>query len=141
MLGVGRWTVNRIAGTREYKDAEASFVLGETSKLDELLGSKQEIMRTYFASSVPAAMRALVEMVQQKSDLKARLAASVELLDRDPKRSFVTARDAVSLSRPNADGTNAPTLPESMIEEIGRKATVLEQNALREALGPSGKPN
>ncbi len=135
ILGLSVFGFVRITRLREYAECEASILSGTLSTLDMILGSKAEAMKTYFASAVPAAMRALVETVLQKTDLKARLEASKEILNRDPKRTFVEAKDAAR------SAGDAQLLPESLIDDLGKRATQVTVEAEKAAMGPSGKPN
>lgn len=141
MLGISQFCISRIIKLDEYKDTEAAILVGALTKFDEVIALRTDVMKQYFASAIPASMRALVDTVLQKRDLKARLEAAREILDRDPKRSFVHAADAARLS----GNDYAPSLPESVIESLSRRAAEAGADAAAGAakaeLGPSGKPN
>ena len=64
--------------------------------MDEALAGRAALIRQTFAVGVPAAMRALLETVTQKRDLRARLEAAREFLDRDPDRTFTKDRTQVT---------------------------------------------
>lgn len=74
---------------QDYKEVEQEILAGSITQLDQQLALDVEAMKQEFAVGIPAAMRTLVETVTQRRDLKAAIEASKELLDRDPKQTFV----------------------------------------------------
>jgi hypothetical protein len=78
---------------QDYKEIEQEILAGAITQLDQQLALDVEAMKQEFAVGIPAAMRTLVETVTQRRDLKAAIEASKELLDRDPKQTFVRPRD------------------------------------------------
>lgn len=139
MLGISQGCLSRILRLAEYQSAEAAHLTGSLTKFDEVIALRTDVMKQYFASAIPASMRALVDTVLQRRDLKARLEAAKEILDRDPKRTFVLAKDAVRLD------AGADALPESVMEGLSKRAVTVGAEAAAGAavaeLGPSGKPN
>jgi hypothetical protein len=91
MLGMSPIGVAQIVATQEYKDYEEAILNGHLSKMDEALAGNVDAIRKNFQIAVPAAMRALVDAVTQRKDLKACLTAAKEILDRDPDRTLSTA--------------------------------------------------
>jgi hypothetical protein len=137
MLGISVFGFHRITRLQEYKDVEAAMYAGTISRFDEMISSKHEVMKQYFASAVPAAMRSLVDAVLQKRDLKAKLEAAKEILDRDPKRTFTKE------SRQSRDDSmqERSDLPQSVLDRLGQQGASLVEEANRAQYGPSGKPN
>lgn len=138
MLGISVYGFHRITRLKEYKDVEAGIYAGTITKFDEMIGSRAEAMKLYFASAVPASMRALVDMVLQKRDLKARLEAAKEILNRDPKKVFVN--DSRRGADAGADEDRA-ALPARIMEHITNQGSTLASEVEKADLGPSGKPN
>jgi hypothetical protein len=98
----------------EYKNIEQEVLQGEINTFDEALAGDIKALRNEFAVGVPLAMRALVENVMQKKDLKTQLEAAKELLDRDPNRTFSKE------NQPQAG--NGPVLPQSVIDNLAEEA-------------------
>lgn len=101
----------------EYKELEQEVLAGAITQYDEQLALDPVALRQEFASAVPAAMRTLVDAAMQKKDLKAAIAASQEILDRDPKQTFAKAT-----SKGNAPAVNAPALPQSVMDNLVKEA-------------------
>lgn len=91
LVGLSRGGLSRIIALPEYAEVERQLLEGGITKLDEAVAQKHEEMKKLFAPAVPAAMRTLVEVVTQRRDLRAAVAASIEVLDRDPEHTFVKA--------------------------------------------------
>lgn len=100
LVGLSQGGLSRILALPEYQETERQLLEGGITKLDEAVAGKQEEMKKLFAPAVPAAMRTLVEAVGQRRDLRAAVSAAIEVLDRDPDRTFVKA------SRSAASGIN-----------------------------------
>ena len=94
LLNMSSGGLARILATQEYKDHEAAYLNGYLGKMDEALAGKVNEIRKGFQVAVPAAMRALVDAVTQRKDLRTMLAAASEILDRDPDRTLVASRDS-----------------------------------------------
>ena len=97
----------RILASDEYKDYEAALMNGHISAMDQALAGKVEEIRNEVRQAVPAALRALVDTVTQRRDLKAALAAAREILDRDPDRVLPTQ---------DGDAAGALTVPTAVID-------------------------
>jgi len=102
--------LQRILATPDYQEHEAAVLAGTITKMDEALAGRVNEMKQEFAVGVPAAMRALLETVTQRRDLRARLAAASEILDRDPDRAFAKTRLGISEVAPGV------TLPDTVLE-------------------------
>lgn len=129
MLGMSMSGLARLLGTQEYKDEEAAYMNGHLSAMDRAMAGKIEAIHQECRQAVPAALRALVDVVTQRRDLKAAMAAAKEILDRDPDKSLVTSK---------SDEPIAPGIPAEVInaaaEEGNRIAKTYEENG-------NGKPN
>lgn len=127
-LGMTQSGLSRILALPEYKELEESVLMGVVSKMDSALAGRADLMKDYLRQGVPIALRALVETVTQTRDLKARLSAASELLDRDPDKNFV--KGAVRQE------DNAPQISEAMLDAITAPAdavatSVASQNKVR----------
>jgi hypothetical protein len=97
----------RILATDEYKDYERALMEGQLTEMDKAMAGRVDAIHSEMKNAVPAALRALVETVTQKRDLKARLAAAKEILDRDPNRTLPVQDGAVT--------EGAGTVPEEVL--------------------------
>lgn len=111
-LNISQGGLSRIVALQEYKDIEAAILNGYITKVDEALAGKVELMRAHFSVAVPAAMQTLVEAVKQRRDLRAAIAASKEILDRDPDRTFVAVGKTANQDQGNH------TLPASVMASL-----------------------
>jgi hypothetical protein len=84
-----------IVARPEYQKIEQEVLARATSLMDEALADNVSAIRDHFAVGVPMAMRAILDTIRQDKDLKSRLEAAREVLDRDPQRAF--AKDNVTL--------------------------------------------
>ena len=92
LMGLTQSGLSRILALPEYQEAEQAVLTGTITRMDEALAGKAAEIRKVYAVGVPMAMRALLETVTQKKDLRARMQACTELLDRDPERTFAKSR-------------------------------------------------
>lgn len=106
----------------EYKEVEEALLVGHLTEMDLALAGQVDPLRQEIRNAVPAALRCLVDAVNQRRDLRTALAASVEILKRDPDRV------APDLERGSGQrGSEDPleymkTIPQSMMEETARSA-------------------
>lgn len=108
----------------EYKEVEEALLIGHLTEMDLALAGQVDPLRQEIRNAVPAALRCLVDAVNQRRDLRTALAASVEILKRDPDRV------APDLERASRTGEADPleymkTIPQSMMEETARSADVV----------------
>src|ERR1700722_16529501 len=87
-LNISQSGFSRIISLPEYKDEEEAVLHGTVSKMDEALAGRADALKEYAKQSVPVALRALLEAATQQRDLRARISAASEILDRDPERTF-----------------------------------------------------
>lgn len=80
--------LSRIVALQEYRDVESCVLNGTVSKMDEALAGRADALKEYAKVGVPVALRALLEAATQQRDLRARISAASEILDRDPDRTF-----------------------------------------------------
>lgn len=110
LLGLSQGGFSRIVALPEYQEIESQLLEGGITKLDEAVAGKAEEMKKLFAPAVPAAMRTLIEVVTQRRDLRAAVAASIQVLDRDPDQTFIaTKKDA------NHNGVNPASVPAGVL--------------------------
>lgn len=108
----------------EYKEVEEALLVGHLTEMDLALAGQVDPLRQEIRNAVPAALRCLVDAVNQRRDLRTALAASVEILKRDPDR--VAPDLERSSSRGSEDIFDAmKTIPQSMMEETARSADVV----------------
>jgi len=112
-LNITNSGLQRILRTHEYIDYEEAYFQGHLSKMDEKMAGKIDLLNRHMRAAVPMALRTIMDVAMQRKDLKSALAASKEILDRDPDRTF------------NADVTHdAPGagLPTALFESLVKDA-------------------
>lgn len=129
LLGMTVQAVRQIVASQDYKDEEEAILNGHLSAMDEALAGKVAVIHQQFRNAVPAAMRALVDAVTQRKDLKTAIAAAGEILDRDPDR-ILSKRSA----KQSGEEDNAPKLPDEVLTQA-----VTESNEIAKALNRKGK--
>jgi hypothetical protein len=102
----------QILASPEYIEEEAAYLNGHLSAMDRALAGKIEAIHQEMRQAVPAALRALVDTVTQRRDLKAAMLAAKEILNRDPDRSLVESR---------SDEAVAPGIPAEVIEAAAQE--------------------
>ena len=133
VLAISQGCLSRILRLQEYKDAENALLIGSLSTFDQMIALKTDAMKKYFSAAIPASMRALVDTVLQRKDLKMRLDAARELLDRDPEKTFTKDKARSILDE--------SSLPEKILTDLGKRGEALVTEVSKAELGPSGKPN
>lgn len=128
LLGVTVQSIRQIVTSQDYKDQEEALLNAHLSAMDEALAGKISVIHQNFRAAVPAAMRALVDAVTQRKDLKTAIAAAGEILDRDPDRTL--AKQSAKLSGEK----EAPQMPDSVLAEA-----VAESNEIAKALNQQDK--
>lgn len=99
----------------EYKEVEDAVFDGTISKMDAALAGNVDELRREVRGAVPAALRTVIEVANQRRDLKTALAASLELLDRDPDR-------VAQKSKPNEIPIDGIRLPDGIIDVVSKEA-------------------
>jgi hypothetical protein len=127
MLGMTPSGLAQILATPEYIEEEAAYLNGHLTAMDRAMAGKIEAIHQSCRQAVPAALRALVDTVTQRRDLKAAMTAAKEILDRDPDRTLVQSR---------SDEAVAPGVPVEVIEAAAKEGNAIAQNY--DANAPSG---
>ena len=99
----------------EYKEVEEALFDGTMSAMDRAIAGNVEQLRHEVRGAVPAALRTVIEVANQRRDLKTALAASLELLDRDPDR-------IAQKSKPSDNNIEALRLPDGIIDVVSKEA-------------------
>ncbi len=99
----------------EYKEVEEAIFDGTLSAMDRAIAGNVETLRNEVRGAVPAALRTVIEVANQRRDLKTALAASLELLDRDPDR-------VAQRSKPSELSVDAVRLPDGVIDVVSKEA-------------------
>ena len=99
----------------EYKEVEDAVFDGTISKMDAALAGNVDELRREVRGAVPAALRTVIEVANQRRDLKTALAASLELLDRDPDR-------VAQKSKLNEIPIDGIRLPDGIIDVVSKEA-------------------
>lgn len=106
-----------LRGLKEYQEVKEDILQGHLTEMDRAMAGKVDIMRQEIRNAVPSALRCLIDVVNQRRDLRTALSAASELLDRDPDRVFLKAKAPDS----TAPGEGV-RLPDTIIEESTRQA-------------------
>lgn len=119
LLGVDIHTYYALINRPEYKEMEEALALGHLTKMDEALAGRTELLRQEFRIGVPAAIRALIDAVTQRRDLKACISAAVELIELDPDKTFSRARGEGEAAQ------DVGPVPEVMLKNLQAEADVV----------------
>lgn len=87
-FGLSQSGYSRIVGTLEYKEIEDEVFKSVLGKMDEASDDEFMNLRLQMKQALPQACQALIDTMKQERDLKSRLAAAKEILDRDPHKVF-----------------------------------------------------
>lgn len=109
----------RILATDEYKQYEAALLNGHLTDMDRALAGKVKAIHEEVRQAVPAALRALVDTVTQRRDLKAALAAAKEILDRDPDHTLPTS---------TSDEVVAPGIPAEVLNAAAEEGNKIAES-------------
>jgi hypothetical protein len=109
----------------EYKEVEEAILIGQLTEMDLALAGKVDPLRQEIRNAVPAALRCLVDAVTQRRDLRTALAASVEILKRDPDRVAPDLERGSKLSSDGDEFSYMKTIPQSMMDETARSADIV----------------
>lgn len=114
-----------ITDKTEYKEVEEALLIGQLTEMDLALAGQVDPLRQEIRNAVPAALRCLVDAVTQRRDLRTALAASVEILKRDPDRVAPDLEKSSSNSRGDDFFDAMKSIPQSMMEETARSADIV----------------
>lgn len=118
ILGMSPAGLKYLIGTPQYVEEENALLEGHISKMDMELAGNVEALRGHFRQAVPVAARTLLEIVQQKRDLRASLSAAAEILDRDPDHIFSKQSKNVPSGDSPASGEFNPAGSADMIAQM-----------------------
>jgi hypothetical protein len=127
-LNITNAGLQRILRTSDYIEYEEAILAGHLSKMDERLAGKVDLLGKQARAAVPLALRTIIETAMQRKDLKTALAASKEILDRDPDRTLV--KDQVG-------NGNGQSLPQMLFDSVAKDADIVAAEAnkkVKEAL-------
>lgn len=112
MFGMTMPAFKQLIALPDYKAVEEELLEGRITDIDRKLAEDDDLLYEEMKTAVPAALRALVEGVTQRKDLRVMLGAAKEILDRDPDGKFGSKKPA-----PSGEGGAgaAPQLPENVI--------------------------
>lgn len=99
----------------EYKEVEDALYDGTMNAMDRAIAGNVESLRNEVRGAVPSALRTVIEVANQRRDLKTALAASLELLDRDPDR-------IAQKSKPSEIPVDGVRLPDNVIDLVSKEA-------------------
>jgi len=117
LLGIDISTMRSIVAKPEYKETEEALLLGHLTEMDFALAGRVDPLRQQVRNAVPGALRCLVDACNQRRDLRTALAASVEILKRDPDRV------APDLERRSDDfDGKVLTIPQSLMDETAKQS-------------------
>lgn len=124
LLNITPAVLKFITDKPEYKNTEEALLVGHLTEMDIAIAGKVEPLRNQMRSAVPSALRCLIEVANQRRDLRTALAASVEILKRDPDR-------ALPQESTNGDMIEH-TLPVEVLNASIKESETLRQNVLTE---------
>ena len=113
--GITPLAFHYLINLEEYKEVEDAIFDGTLSAMDRAIAGNVETLRSEVRGAVPAALRTVIEVANQRRDLKTALAASLELLDRDPDR-------VAQKSKPSEVPIDAVRLPDGVIDVVSKEA-------------------
>jgi hypothetical protein len=119
LLQIEMANLRYIMSLQDYKETEEALLTGQLTAMDKELAGKVDALKGQVRSAVPAALRCLVDTVNQRRDLRTALAAATEILDRDPDRTF---------SAKQASSEETPHIPDIVLDQAAKDADkVVEQ--------------
>lgn len=130
-LNITNSGLQRILRTPDYQEYEEAIFAGHLSKMDERLAGKVDLLGKQARAAVPMALRTIIEVAMQRRDLKSALAASKEILDRDPDR--VLAKDV-------ATAGPGQSLPQVLFDSIAKDADIVASESNKKIKEAIQKP-
>jgi hypothetical protein len=114
MVGLTPQALALAIKTPTYKEIEDGLLEGRLTQIDEQLAGEDEQIRDLARAAVPAALRALVEGVTQRRDLRSALVAAKTILQFDPNKTLTEQGKAPAFGD-NDPRSGGPQLPENVI--------------------------
>ena len=112
MVGLTPQALALAIKTPTYKEIEDGLLEGRLTQIDEQLAGEDEQIRDLASAAVPAALRALIDGVTQRRDLRSALVAAKTILQFDPNKTLTEQGKAPALGDGSSGG---PQLPENVI--------------------------
>jgi len=120
-IGLSRAGLYRITSTPEYKAKQAEVLQDVVGHTDDILKTRADYLAQEWAKqAVPAAMQGLVDVVRQRRDLRACIAASKEILNRDPNQTLPDM-GARSQGAPRGPILDASPLPPAIFNYVAKQ--------------------
>jgi hypothetical protein len=117
-LGMSYGGLVRILQTELYKKRETEVRHFLTGKMDQVLvEDRTSILKNELRDAVPDALKFIIDQCRQGSDMRARMAAAKEVLDRDPSKTFSKTGRAEDQSSNNPNG-----LPEGVLSAAKKES-------------------
>ena len=111
----------------EFRELRQDLLEGHLTEMDKALAGRVDILRQEVRQAVPAALRCLIDTVNQRKDLRTALAAAGEILDRDPDKVFLKSKD-VNSSTQSGSVSLPDTLMQSVTNEADKVATSVKES-------------
>jgi hypothetical protein len=99
----------------EYKEVEEFLFKATLCKMDAAIAGNVDLLRQELRQAIPSALRTVIEVANQRKDLRTALAASLEMLDRDPDR-------VAQKSKPQELNVDATRLSGEVIDIASKEA-------------------
>lgn len=139
MLGMSYGGLTRILQTDFYRKREAEVRQNLVSQMDKtLIKTRTDLLQNELQDAVPDAVRFIIDTCRKGADLRARMAAAKEILDRDRQRAFVKQAAASPRDANASASTVTPTLPEGVMDAARREGDKASEILIR-VPAPTGK--
>lgn len=102
----------------EFKELRQDLLEGHLTEMDRALAGRVDILRQEVRQAVPSALRCLIDVVNQRKDLRTALAAAGELLDRDPDKTFLKTKDNGN----GVDNSGSVSIPDTLMQSVTDQA-------------------
>jgi hypothetical protein len=143
MVGMSPGGLALALRTPEYKEIEAGVFEGRLTQIDYDLAEQDEEIKKHARAAVPAALRALVDGVTQRRDLRSALLAAKTILQFDP--SHTLSDSSLRGEAGGSGGTGglggaegAPQLPENVIAHLSLQGNKVVAEIRTSSRGPGG---
>lgn len=101
----------------EYQEVKEDLLQGHLTEMDKAMAGKVDIIRQEVRAAVPSALRCIIEVANQRRDLRTALQASIELLKRDPDRTLMSSDESST-----AQLTDSVRLPDAIVDSVSSEA-------------------
>jgi len=101
----------------EFVQLRQDLLEGHLTEMDRALAGRVDILRQEVRQAVPSALRCLIDVVNQRKDLRTALAAAGELLDRDPDKTFLKSKDVNGSAE-----SGSVSIPDTLMQSVTEQA-------------------